>query len=258
MMELANYSLELIFAVSIILIVIASECGHWLGVRAGGRNAGNISTLEASILGLLALMISFTFAMALSRFDTRRDALLDEANAIGTTALRARLLPQPEKGESLKLLRDYVDVRLDISRRIPSPQEMAAAIDRSNALQEQLWQRVKATAAKDNGMIPTGLFIQSLNDMIDNQEKRLTAARSRVPNVVLLTLYGMTLVALAFTGYAAGADTRRWRPGVYVTGLLAAAVILLIQDLDRPTSGFIIVSQQPMLDVAASIAAYRE
>ena len=131
--------------------------GRQLGVRASGRGGDNVSTLEGAILGLLALMIGFTFAMALARFETRRDAVLNEANAIGTTALRARLLPAPYGVQALKLLQEYVQVRLDITRRVPSPAELNAAISRSNALQEALWQQAKAVALKDNGMVPTGL-----------------------------------------------------------------------------------------------------
>lgn len=113
------------------------------------------------MLGLLALMISFTFAMALSRFDARRDALLREANAIGTAALRARLLPTPYGAESLKLFRDYVQIRLDITTRVPTPDEMDAAIARSNAIQEALWLQVKSAMVRDNSVVPTGLYIQA-------------------------------------------------------------------------------------------------
>jgi hypothetical protein len=256
--ELANYSLTLIFLVSLGLLLGAAELGHRLGQRAGEGGSGSVATLEASILGLLALMISFTFAMALSRFDTRRDAVLKEANAIGTTALRARLLPPPHNTETLDLLRQYVKIRLDITRRAPSQSELDAAISQSIDVQEKLWQQAKAAAAKDPGIIPVGFYIQSLNDVIDNHENRVTAGRNRVPNIVLLALYGIACVAITFTGYAAGLETRRWRAGVYVTSAVAAAVILLIQDLDRPGSGFIVVSQQPMIDVAESLAGYTD
>jgi hypothetical protein len=89
MLDLYNYSLLTIFLAGLALIVAASEIGRLLGVRVGKRGGDNVSTLEAAVLGLLALMIGFTFAMALSRFEARRDAVLNEANAIGTTALRA-------------------------------------------------------------------------------------------------------------------------------------------------------------------------
>ena len=109
-------------------------------------------------------------------------------------------------------------------------------------------------AAKDNGIVPTGLFIQSLNELIDDQEKRLTALRNRVPNVVLLALYGVAAVAGAFSGYAGELGKRSSRLPMYVMIFLIAAVILLIQDLDRPSTGFITTSQQPMIDTAAAIA----
>ncbi|HYI26576.1 MAG TPA: hypothetical protein VD863_01885 [Bradyrhizobium sp.] len=206
----------------------------------------------------MALIIGFTFAMALSRFEARRDAILNEANAIGTTALRARLLPEPHRSESLNLLREYVKIRLDITARPPSPAEVKVAIDRSDAIQEALWHQAKAMAAKDSGMVPTGLFIQTLNEMIDNQAKRLAALRNRVPNIVLVSLFGLAVIAIGITGYDTGLDPKRSRPPVYLVGFLVAVVIMLIVDLDRPTGGFIKVSQQPMIDTAASIASFSD
>lgn len=102
----ADSPLLVIFLVSVAALSAASEIGHRLGLRVAGE--ANVLTLEAAMLGLLALMLSFTFAMAVTRFDARRDAVLKEANAIGTAALRARLLPPPHDAESLRLLRDYV------------------------------------------------------------------------------------------------------------------------------------------------------
>ena len=107
MLDLYNYSLLTIFLVGLAAILTAIEIGRWLGVHAGGEAGGNVSTLEGAIIGLLALILGFTFAMALSRFEARRDAILTEANAIGTTALRARLLPDPHPKEVLGLLRIF-------------------------------------------------------------------------------------------------------------------------------------------------------
>ena len=254
--SLQDYSLPIIFLVSIVVLLAASEAGRFIGMRASGRGGDDVSTLEGAILGLLALMIGFTFAMTLSRFEARRDAVLAEANAIGTTALRARLLPSPHNIEINKLLREYVKVRLDITQRVASAAELKAAIVRSSGIHEALWQQTKLVAAKNNGMVPTGLFIQTLNEMIDDHGERLEALRNRVPNIVLVALYGVAIVACALAGYGNGLETHRVRLPVYTTALLIAAVILLIQDLDRPTTGFIKTSQQPMIDTAASIAAY--
>jgi len=256
MIDLFNYSLLTIFLVGLAVILGASEIGYRVGAQTGGQGSNNVSTLEGAVLGLLALMIGFTFAMALSRFEARREAVLNEANAIGTTALRARLLPEPHRTETLKLLREYVKIRLDITQHPPAQTELTAAIDRSNALQEALWQQAKAMTAKDSGVVPTGLFIQALNEMIDNQGKRLAAVFNKVPSIVLLALFGVAAVANAFAGYASGLEANRTRWPVYLTGFVISAVILLILDLDRPGAGFILVSQQPMIDTAASIAAF--
>jgi len=252
--DLSIYPLTGIFVVSVVVMLAASETGRRLGVRALRRGGDNVSTLEGAILGLLALMISFTFAMALSRFEARRDAVLNEANAIGTTALRARLLPAPESQTITRLLKDYAGLRLDIGSRGPTSAELDRAIARSGALQQALWQQAQAVAAKDNAIVPTGLFVQTLNEMIDNEQKHRTAIRNQVPNIVLLSLYGIAIIAVAFTGYAGGLESRQSRLPVYVMGMLVCAVILLIQDLDRPTSGFIHVSMQPMIDTVAGIA----
>ena len=258
MVDLYNYPLLVVFVVGVGVVLTLSEIGWQLGVRAEGRGGSNLTTLESAMLGLLALMIAFTFSMALSRFESRRDAVLNEANAIGTTALRARLLPEPHRTETLKLLQEYVQIRLDIVRSGTSLAERMAVVDRSNTLQQSLWEQTKAMAAKDKGLIPTGLFIQSLNVMIDDQGKRLAALRSRLPNIVLLALFAIAAVAGAFAGFASGLEAKRSRLPVYVMGLVVSAVIFVILDLDRPSAGFITNNQQPMIDTAATIAAFPE
>ena len=260
---LDNYQLATIFVVSLVAIFAASEIGRLLGLRATGKGGQDVTTLEGAALGLLALMIGFTFAMALARFEARRDAVLDEANKIQTTALRARMLPAPYAAEALKSLLDYTKIRLEIVQRLRSGADLKtkladlkAAIARSNEIQEALWKNAMAQAAKDNGLVPTGLFVQSLNEMIDSQEKRLDAQYARVPNIVILALYAAAIVAFLFAGYANGLQARRVRLPIYVMAVLVSTVILLIQDLDRPNTGFITISQQPMFDTAASIEAF--
>ncbi len=254
-MDLDDYPLALIFIVSLAAILASIEVGRRLAALAEPRDSSGISTIEGAILGLQALMIGFTFAMALSLFEARRDAVLEEANAIGTTALRARLLPAPYRAESLKLLREYVDLRVDLARK-PAPDGLAMAISRSNAIQEALWRQTEALAAEDKGMVPTGLFIQAANEMIDDQQKRLTAVGNRVPKIVLTMLYGMALVASAFAGFATVVEKERARAPIFVIGALTCSVLILIQILDRPDVG--LINQQPIIDTAAAIAAFSD
>ena len=250
-----EYPLWLIFLASLVLVLGCGELGRRIGGRVASAKGGGDSTLEGAVLGLLALMIGFTFAMAMSRADARREAMLNEANAIGTTALRARLLPAPHDVEILELLRQYVQIRLDVGQHPPSPEELTAAIDRSNAVQEALWRQATAVAAKDSAVVPTGLFIQALNDMIDSQQERLVPIYNHLPNFVLVVLYGIAAVAVAFSGYGRTLRQERSTAPVFTVGVLVCIVILLIQDLDRPRSGFITIDQQPMIDTAAALAS---
>jgi len=105
-------------------------------------------------------------------------------------------------------------------------------------------------------MVPTGLFIQSLNEMIDDQEKRLSAMTNRLPLVVVAALYAVCIMGIGFAGYGSGVESKRTRVPVHITGILVAAMVLLILDLDRPGSGFIRVSQQPLANAAATIDAF--
>jgi len=255
--QLYNYFFLVAFFVGTAIVFLASEFGWRLGTRTKGHGAsGNVSALEQSLLGFLALIVGFTFLMALTRFEMRRDAVLNEANAIGTAALRARLLPEPHRTESLKLLREYAQMRIDYIPTGKSFAEQPNLIDRSNTIQEALWQQVKAVSAKDNNMVPTGLFIQALNEMIDDQGKRLSALRNYIPDVVLLALFGIAAVACGFAGYASGLDPLRTRLPAVITAFLTCAVIFVVLDLDRPNVGFITISQQAMIDTVASLAGF--
>ena len=254
-----NYPLLSIFLVGVVLVFLACEIGWRLGRRRESQGVGgNVAALEQSLLGVVALMIGFSFLMALTRFEMRRESVLNEANAIGTTALRARLLPEPYRTESLKLLREYVQMRVDYIPSGKSMVELPAAVNRSNQIQEGLWQQVKALSAKDNNVVPTGLYIQTLNDMIDNQGKRLSALRNQIPEEVLISLFAVAAISCGFAGYASRLDPLRTRLPAAITAALVCAVIFIILDLDAPSTGLIKIDQQSMIDTAASLSAFTD
>lgn len=157
--DLSDYPLLPLVLASLIVILVASEFGRWTGAHAHARAGGQVTTLESAIFGLLALMIGFTFSMALSRFEARRHAVLSEANAIGTMALRVRLLPAPHDAEMLRLLRDYIRVRLRFARHSPTSAELEGAIAKSNELHEALWQHAMAGIAKEQLSVPAYLIL---------------------------------------------------------------------------------------------------
>ena len=136
--------------------------------------------------------------------------------------------------------------------------ELPDLVDRSNNIQSALWEQVKAISAKDSSVVPTGLFIQALNELIDNQGRRLSALRNDIPDVGLLSLFGIAAVSCGFSGYASGLDPLRTRLPVFITAFLVCGVVFLILDLDRPNRGFVTISQQPMIDTIASISAFKD
>lgn len=212
-----------------------------------------LSMLAAPSIGLLALMIGFTFSMALSRSDARRSAVLSEANAIGTAALRGRMLPEPYSSTVGPLFKEYATLRVRDKGDSLQSSTTTEAIRRSLAIQESLWRVGMDAAAADPQVVPSGLFMQALNTMIDVHEERLTAARSQVPAVVFAMLEGIAIVAFSFAGYGLQLANARCRVGMWIMAVMMGSVIMLVADLDRPQTGFITVDQQPLLDVIDGI-----
>src|SRR5436190_23752789 len=132
-----------LFLASFGLIWLALEGGYRLGIwrhaRASEEKEASVGAMVGSILGLLAFLLAFTFGLAASRFDDRRQTVLQEANAIGTTYLRARLLPEPQRTETIKLLREYADVRLPDTQHGNASKTIPKAVARSEELHDQLW-----------------------------------------------------------------------------------------------------------------------
>ena len=246
------------YGVGVVVVIAAAELGRSIGISWGRRQpqalSPDLTTLVGSALGLLALMIGFTFSIALSRFEARLSGVVSEANAIATTSLRARLLPEPHADEVKKLLHDYVQLRIyyvqlqiDLGRARPSAISFEQAIAHSNELQKELWQHAVAVSADDPRSRSVGLFIQSLNEMLDLQERRLAASRNRVPGVVFFLLYAIAFVAIGLSGYAGGlSGDRKGRIPVAIVAVMFGGVIAVVGDLDRSQGGFITVSQQAM------------
>ena len=201
--DLYGLNMAILGPVTIILIGGAAELGSWLGLRFRGAptEGAAISTLTGAALGLLALLLAFSFSIALSRYDARRNMVLEEANAIGTTANFALMLPDPSP--TLSLLRDYAAVRVGLG--VPfDPLKMERDIARSLDLQIRLWQQAVALTEAAPQSLPAYRYVASLNEMNNIHERRLTSLRYHIPAAVMFMLLGVAIVAMGFTGYNAG------------------------------------------------------
>jgi len=243
-----------VFVATLLLVLFSIEGGYRLGryrhKASAQEKEGPVGAMAGATLGLLAFLLAFTFGLAASRYDARRQVVLDEANAIGTTYLRAGMLPE-HRDEVRALLREYVDVRLEAVRST----RLEQGVRRSEELHGQLWARTVVLGEKNPGSIVVGLFIQSLNEVIDLHAKRLTVGiRSRIPGVIWAGLYAVAALALGGIGYQSGLSGTSRSLEVLGVAVAFSVVIWLIADLDRPQAGLLTVSQQAMVDLQRSMA----
>src|SRR5580765_7428582 len=237
----------------VVLVLATIEGGYRLGSdrhrRSDREKDAPVGAMVGTTLGLLAFMLAFTFGMAASRFDTRKQLVLEEANAIGTTYLRAAMLPE-RRDEIRALLRSYVDARLEAVRS----GRVAEEVFRSEQLQGQLWSAATAVGLQHPDSIVVGLFVESLNEVIDLHAKRVTAClRSRIPGAIWVALLTIAAFSMAAMGYHAGLVGTTRSLAIIVVAVTFSAVIALIADLDRPQEGSLTVSQQALIDVRQSM-----
>lgn len=238
---------------TVIIVLVALEVGFLLGCWRRARSGSEHDALGGVVgatLGLLAFLLAFTFGMAASRFEDRRQVLLEEVNLLGDSFLRADLIGEPHRSAVRRLLKEYVDIRLDAARA----GDLAQAVRRSEALHQELWNHVVALGTSDPSSEMKALFVESINAVISTHTKRLVVARTRIPSTIWLVLYAMTILAMTTVGYQFGVSGPRRSPAMPALALTFSMVIALIADLDRPLQGLLRVSQQAMADLQRTMA----
>jgi hypothetical protein len=243
----------------LVLLLLAIEAGVRAGARARARRNGqgtaDLGAIQGAVLGLLGLLLAFTYSLAAGRQDARRGLVVREANTIGTAYLRAGLLPEPRRAELRAILRQYADSRIAPDDVVRDPVKLAEAVRRSEQVLQTLW---PAASRNIEGRPPTvldSLMFQALNEVIDLHTERLAAFEYRIPQIILWLLFAVATMAMAMTGFGGGLSGRR---SLFLTSTLAvlvAAVIMVILDLDHPRRGFIRASQRTMIQLRDSLQA---
>jgi len=233
-----------ILALLLVCVEIGFASPRWMRRPTGAKDArpGGPDLLLSAVLGLLALLLGFTFSLALNRFEARRDLVLQEANAIGTTWLRVQLLEEPLRGQMDRAMRDYVRVRIAWSET----EERGGGGAATDAAQRRLWTLTGAAVRGDPSPQLSRAVMDAMNQSFDLAAARTTARSTQIPRRILNILMLYAALAAVMLGYVLAADGRRHRMATTLLLALLSLSLILIMDIDRPLRGGIKVSQQPM------------
>lgn len=233
-------------------MLVVIEFGYRMGKRFERNTTEPLRShtggIQGALLGILALLLGFTYSQALNRHDARSVAMVEEANAIGTTWLRAGLLPDSVGDEVKEELAAYIELRLEgCSVSLVDDDARASLVKQATESTERIWKLAEGAAREDPNPVTTGLFIQALNEMIDSLGSRDAALQRHVPEIVLFLLYLTFLMTGAAVGFTAGLAAHRTSFVTYIMTFLIVILVFIIVDLDRPRRGLIQVEQDNMI-----------
>lgn len=229
-------------------MVVLLEVGRRIGVRRitsdpEGAKAGT-GAIDGAVFALLGLLIAFTFSGATSRFDERRNLIIEETNDVGTAYLRLDLLPASTQPPLRELFRQYLDARLETYEQLPDHEAAKASYDRSLALQEDIWQQAVAAARMPEAPVAANtLLLPALNQMFDITTTRTAKMKMHPPPVIFAMLFGMVLISALLAGFGmAHGKSRSWIHIIGFTLTMALAVNVII-NIEFPRKGLIRVDE---------------
>ena len=250
--------LWIVYLFTIGLSMLAVEIGFRLGKYWKKLNPdeqeSQIGPMIAATLGLWAFLLAFLVGGATNRFDERRALVVNEANSIGTTYLRAGYLPEPYGSQSRELLRQYAGERLKMAEL----DTYTIGRQSSEEIQSRLWGIAQQLAVSQPPNPVLALYIDSLNQTIDLHTERVTALSSgRIPFTIYAGMYLVAILGLLMLGFQTGVSGKRDLIVTFVLIVIFSGIMLLIIDLDRPWGGLLRVSQQPILDLISSFNSFK-
>jgi len=246
----------LIVSLLLAAMLLGGELAYHLGRRLttrmtkdgkDGASKTHFNVVLGSLLGLLALLLSFTFGMAAQRYESRRLLMIDDVTSLGTLYLRTSALPEPQKHQMMLLLRQYVDLR---PMAVPLLDDLEAFNDGENQSRALLIKMLNLSIKMQNAVPAikgsddvTSAFL----DAAANHTRRLSALSNRVPDSVIWMLLGAAIVGISAIGYSGGLVSHRDLPAQIMLSVLVCGTIYVILDLDRPHRGFLQQDQAPMI-----------
>lgn len=252
---MSTLPLWLIFLLTLGLVLVAAEIGYRAGElrqkAATREKEAPVGGMVGASLGLLAFLLAFTFGFGANIFQAKREAMLEESNAIGTAFLRTDFLPAAERLAARDQLRNYVDIRLAAAES----GNFEDAMQRSDQIHATLWADA-VTVASGNPTAVMALYVDALNKVVDQHSTRvMVALRSQIPKTIWIALYGIAFFAFGTMGYHSGLATTPRSYAILAVAIIFSSVIWLIADLDTSQQGVLRISQQTMFDLRNTMNA---
>lgn len=252
------YSTQPPFVIVLLLIgamMAAAEVGYRIGVyrhkHAGEIGRVHLGAVLSSMLGLVALLLGFTFNISLQRHVTRGQLVMSDANVLNGLYLQSSLIPEPQRKEFRTLLREYVDLRTDktLLEGGLTQEIFAQRTNQSDDLHRLMWDQTSAMAQKNPPVAGMDTMLTLLRDAHSINRQRIFAYMGRVPAAILSMLLGCVILALGTVGYAGGLREYRGISTRVLLTLFLSGAIFIILDLDQPERGLTPVDQGPMLQI---------
>jgi len=234
------FDLDAIYIIIILFFLMLFAV--WIGYKTGLKKTktdNKNSEISSALLGLLALILGFTFAMSGSRYESRKNNLIDEANCIGTALLRSDIYPDSLKNEFKKDFKTYLMSRKDYYLLDNNDEKLTASLKQSAAASERLWNRATFYAKNKNYFIQSNMMIPALNEMFDSASKSNMVLNSQVPETIVYLMIAFSVIISFFIGYNSGLEKKINTKFIIGFCFLICIVILITLDLDRPRRGLI-------------------
>lgn len=230
-----------------IILFFSMLTAIWIGYKIGLKKTktdNKNAEISSSLLGLLALILGFTFAMAGSRYENRKNNLIDEANCIGTALLRSDIYPDSLKNEFKKDFEAYLNSRRDYYLLENDDVKLTTSLKQSAMASEKLWSRAAFYAKDKDYFIQSNMMLPALNEMFDSASKSNMVLNSKVPETIVYLMLAFSIIISFFIGYNSGLEKKINTK--FITGFcfLICIVIFITLDLDRPRRGLITLDSE--------------
>lgn len=244
-----------IFLLGLLLLIamlVAAGVGYWFRrwwkrsqSPEGTDGSGQEGYIVSAVLGLLALLLGFTFALAVDRYETRRALVLQEANAIGTSYLRSQLLDEPHRSRMSGILLGYAENRVVLATA--PPKEIPPLLARNDKMLTDLWSATNAAFDSVKHLDFSSSLLETVNEVIDLDESRKAGRQVRIPGEVFAVLFVYVIVTSGVLGFVMHVGRGAIASGILF--VLLALSLMLIIDIDRPNAGGVNENQGPMIDL---------